>query len=95
MASNEGYALEITLEIFDPKVIPTLEKLDDVSFVLQRGESIRIFSKKDVQTILNQTLKTINDMTLKIHRVEPKIEIDMIDLFLYHSKFSIKATPLS
>ena len=82
-----GYALEITLEVFDPKVIPILEKLPDISFVLQRGESIRIFSKKDTKSLLNQTLKTITDMTLKVHRVEPKIEIDMIDLFLYHSQF--------
>jgi ABC-type multidrug transport system ATPase subunit len=84
-----GFALEITLEVFDPKVITLLEKLEDISFVLQRGESIRIFSNKDTKTILNQTLKAITDMTLKVHRVEPKIEIDMIDLFLFHSRFSM------
>ncbi len=84
---GNGYALEITLEVFDPKAIIILEKLPEVSFVLQRGESIRIFSDKDTKTLLNQTLKTITEMTLKIHRVEPKIEIDMIDLFLYHSRF--------
>ncbi len=84
---GEGYALEITLEVFDPKVISILEKLKDISFVLQRGESIRIFSNKDTKSLLNQTLKTITDMTLKVHQVEPKIEIDMIDLFLYHSQF--------
>ncbi|NVM29359.1 MAG: ABC transporter ATP-binding protein [Candidatus Helarchaeota archaeon] len=91
---GKGYALEITLEVFDPKVIPLLEKLDDISFVLQRGESIRIFSNKDTKSLLNHTLKTITEMTLKVHHVEPKIEIDMIDLFLYHSRFSMNtATP--
>ncbi len=82
-----GYALDVTLEIFDPRVIEIIEKLNDVSFVLQRGESIRVFSETDTKSILNKVLKTITDMTLKIHRVEPKIEIDMIDLFLYYSKF--------
>ncbi len=87
---GKGYALEITLEVFDPKVIPILEKLEGISLVLQRGESIRIFSDKDTKSLLNQTLKTISDMTLKVHRVEPKIEIDMIDLFLYYSRLSPK-----
>lgn len=84
---GNGYALEITLEVFDPKVITLLEKLENISFVLQRGESLRIFSQVDTKTLLNIALKTITDMTLKVHRVEPKIEIDMIDLFLYHSRF--------
>ncbi|MHA1266386.1 MAG: ATP-binding cassette domain-containing protein [Candidatus Helarchaeota archaeon] len=90
-----GYAIEITLEVFDPKIIPILEKLEDISFVLQRGESIRIFSERDAKTVLHRTLKTINDVTLKIHRVEPKIEVDMIDLFLYHSQYSTRAVPSS
>ncbi|MHA1129664.1 MAG: ABC transporter ATP-binding protein [Candidatus Helarchaeota archaeon] len=92
---GSGYALEITLEIFDPEVIQILEKLEKVSFVLQRGESIRIFSEADTKTILNDVLKAITDTTLKIHRIEPKIEIDMIDLFLYYSKFGTLTTSKS
>ncbi|MFX1293456.1 MAG: ABC transporter ATP-binding protein [Promethearchaeota archaeon] len=82
-----GYALKITLEIFNPKVITIIEKLNDISFVLQRGDSIRIFSEKNTKDILNKTLRTINNMMLKIFSVEPKIRVDMIDLFLYYSRF--------
>lgn len=92
---GQGYALEITLEVFDPQVIPVLEKLEEVAFILQRGESIRIFSDKPTKSVLNHVLKTINDMTLKVHRVEPKIEIDMIDLFLYHSQYAARLAPKS
>jgi ABC-type multidrug transport system ATPase subunit len=90
---GNGFALEITPEIFDPKLIPLLESITDISFVIQRGENLRIFSEKGTQFVLDQCLKVLSENNFAVHQVEPKIEIDMIDLFLYHSRFSLKSTP--
>jgi len=87
---GNGFALEITPEIFDPKIISLLESINDISFVIQRGENLRIFSEKSTQAVLDQCLKVLSE-NFAIHQVEPKIEIDMIDLFLYHSRFSLKS----
>ena len=90
---GNGFALEITPEIFDPQMIPLLESIKDISFVIQRGENLRIFSEKGTKSILDLCIKVLSENNFTIHQVEPKIEIDMIDLFLYHSRFSLKSAP--
>ena len=90
---GNGFALEITPEIFDPQIIPLLESINDISFVIQRGENLRIFSEKSTQSVLDQCTKVLIENNFAVHQVEPKIEIDMIDLFLYHSRFSLKPAP--
>ncbi|MDD1779330.1 MAG: ABC transporter ATP-binding protein [Candidatus Helarchaeota archaeon] len=90
---GNGFALEITPEMFDPQMISLLESSKDISFVIQRGENLRIFSEKGTKSILDQCIKVLSENHFTIHQVEPKIEIDMIDLFLYHSRFSLKSAP--
>jgi ABC-2 type transport system ATP-binding protein len=81
-----GYAAELTLEQFDPDALEALKKIDDIDLILQRGGSIRIFSKDLNQQLYDKIFKTLADGGYKVHRIEPKAEIDMIDYFLYKVK---------
>ncbi len=81
-----GYAAELTLEQFDPAAIDSLKKIDDIDLILQRGGSIRVFSKDLNQQLYDKIFKTLADGGFQVHRIEPKAEIDMIDYFLYKVK---------
>nr|MDO8110048.1 ABC transporter ATP-binding protein [Candidatus Sigynarchaeota archaeon] len=81
-----GYAAELTLEQFDPDALEVLKKIDDIDLILQRGGSIRIFAKDLNQQLYDKIFKQLNDHGYKVHRIEPKAEIDMIDYFLYKVK---------
>jgi ABC-2 type transport system ATP-binding protein len=81
-----GYAAELTLEQFDPDALELLKKIDDIDLILQRGGSIRVFSKDLNQQLYDKIFKTLADGGYQVHRIEPKAEIDMIDYFLYKVK---------
>ncbi|MFX0101550.1 MAG: ABC transporter ATP-binding protein [Candidatus Hodarchaeota archaeon] len=81
-----GYAIDITLERFDPDALDLLKTIEDIALILQRGGSIRIFAQELSQNLYDKILKTLNDNGHSVHRIEPKAEIDMIDYFLYRTK---------
>ncbi|MBD3186890.1 ATP-binding cassette domain-containing protein [Candidatus Bathyarchaeota archaeon] len=81
-----GFAAELTLEEFDPEAIDLLRKIEEIDLILQRGGSIRIFSKNLDVSLYDNIVKVLNDNGHSIHRIEPKAEIDMIDYFLYKVK---------
>ncbi|MHA1846253.1 MAG: hypothetical protein ACTSXU_01270, partial [Promethearchaeota archaeon] len=81
-----GFAAELTLETFDPAALDLLKQIEEIDLILQRGGSIRIFSKNLNQQLYDKIFKILNDNGHSIHRIEPKAEIDMIDYFLYRVK---------
>ena len=80
-----GFVMDITLELFDSKAIQLLEELDTVEAVLQRGESLRIFSTKASNVTLSNVLDSLNKYGMSVHGIETKEEVDMVDYFIYLS----------
>ena len=80
-----GYVMDITLELFDSKAIQLLETLDSVDAVIQRGESLRIFTSKESNIALSNILDTLNKFGMSVHQIETKEEVDMVDFFIYLS----------
>ncbi|NHI94908.1 MAG: ABC transporter ATP-binding protein [Candidatus Lokiarchaeota archaeon] len=80
-----GFVIDITLELFDSKAIQLLEALDTVDSVIQRGESLRIFTTKESNIALSNVLDSLNKYGMSVHGIETKEEVDMVDYFIYLS----------
>ena len=82
---GKGTAIEITLEQVSVEAVEILRKIKDVSFVIQRGERIRVLSDTDLNKLGDKILDTLRKHKLEIHSIEYKVEIDMVDYFTYVS----------
>ena len=80
-----GYVMDIILDLFDSKAIQLLETLDSVDAVIQRGESLRIFTSKESNIALSNILDSLNKFGMSVHQIETKEEVDMVDFFIYLS----------
>ena len=82
---GKGLALEVTLDKVDIKSVEILKTIQDVQFVIQRGERVRLLTNKPSDLIAQRVLKTFSKKNIKIHSLSYKVSIDMIDYFTYIS----------
>ncbi len=82
---GKGLALEVTLDKVDIKSVEILKTIQDVQFVIQRGERVRLLTNKPSNIIAQRVLKTSQDKNIKIHSLSYKVSIDMVDYFTYIS----------
>ncbi len=82
---GRGIALEITLEKVDVKSVEILRNIEDVEFVIQRGERVRLLTNKPSDLIAQRVLKKFEEKNIKIHSLSYKVSIDMVDYFTYIS----------
>ncbi|MHA1718398.1 MAG: hypothetical protein DRO88_11635 [Promethearchaeia archaeon] len=82
---GKGLALEVTLDKVNVKSVDILRNIEDVQFVIQRGERIRLLSNKPSEVIAKRVIKTLEEKNIKIHSLSYKVSIDMVDYFTYIS----------
>ena len=82
---GKGLALEVTLEEVLVEAVDILRKMDGVSFVIQRGERIRLLSKLPSRLLASKVMQTLEQNKIPVHSIEMKVEIDMIDYFTFVS----------
>ncbi|MEM2144739.1 MAG: ABC transporter ATP-binding protein [Candidatus Jordarchaeaceae archaeon] len=80
---GKGYTIGLVLEEYDPKIVEIIRKVKGVEYVLQKGEQLKIFPSKDHNTVLKSILDKLEAKKITPKKVEPKIEIDMDDYFIY------------
>jgi ABC-type multidrug transport system ATPase subunit len=80
---GKGYTIGLVLEEYDSKIVETIRKVKGVEYVLQKGEQLKIFPNKDHNIVLKSILEKLEAKKITPKKVEPKIEIDMDDYFIY------------
>ena len=82
---GKGLALEVTLDKVDIKSVEILKTIQDVQFVIQRGERVRLLTNKPSNLMAQRVLKTFKEKNIKLHSLSYKVSIDMVDYFTYIS----------
>jgi ABC-type multidrug transport system ATPase subunit len=82
---GKGLALEVTLEEVVVEAVDVLRKMDGVSFVIQRGERIRLLSRLPSKLLASKVMQMLEQNKIPLHSIEMKVEIDMIDYFTFVS----------
>jgi ABC-type multidrug transport system ATPase subunit len=80
---GKGYTIELVLEDYHPETIEIIRKIKEVEYVLQKGEQIKIFPNNDNSTVLKSVLEKLEEKKIGVKKVEPKVEVDMDDYFIY------------
>jgi ABC-type multidrug transport system ATPase subunit len=80
---GKGYTIELVLEDYHPEAVEVIRKVKDVEYVLQKGEQIKIFPNKENNIVLKNILEKLEDKKIAVRKVEPKVEVDMDDYFIY------------
>jgi len=82
---GEGYAIEVEFKTISLDFVEMLEEIEDVEFVIQRGERLRVLSKVSREKLLNKILQKLEASYILIDSADTKVAIDMIDYFTYVS----------
>lgn len=80
---GKGYTIGLVLGEYEPKIVEIIRKVKGVEYVLQKGEQLKIFPNKDHGMVLKNILEKLEAKKITPQKVEPKIEIDMDDYFIY------------
>ncbi|MEM3586699.1 MAG: ABC transporter ATP-binding protein, partial [Candidatus Jordarchaeaceae archaeon] len=80
---GKGYTIGLVFEEYDPKIVDIIKKVKGVEYVLQRGEQLKVFPSRDHNVVLKNILEKLEAKKITPRKVEPKIEIDMDDYFIY------------
>ncbi|MHA1110625.1 MAG: ABC transporter ATP-binding protein [Promethearchaeota archaeon] len=84
---GKGLALEVTLENVTVEAVETLRRLEEIDFVIQRGERLRILSDAPTIALSKKVTSELESNNIPIHSIENKVQIDVIDYFTYVSTF--------
>nr|MDO8081735.1 ABC transporter ATP-binding protein [Candidatus Freyarchaeota archaeon] len=80
---GKGYTIGLVLEEYNPKTVEIIKKVKGVEYVLQKGEQLKIFPNMENNIVLKNILEKLEAKKITPQKVEPKIEIDMDDYFIY------------
>jgi ABC-2 type transport system ATP-binding protein len=75
---NNGFIVNVTLEMFDPEVSRIIKQIPGVRYVLQIAEELRIFADMGARETVTQVIMALKDK-YAIHKIEPKRQSDMAD----------------
>lgn len=82
---GKGLALEVTLETVNVEAVELLKTVEGVSFVIQRGERLRLLSSVPSNILADRVLDALNKAQIPIHSITYKVTVDMVDYFTYVS----------
>ena len=71
------------MENVSVEAVRILQSIKGVSFVIQRGERIRILSEIPSRLLAKRVLAILKEKDIQIHSIEYKVQIDMVDYFTY------------
>jgi ABC-type multidrug transport system ATPase subunit len=80
-----GLALEVVLERVSISAVEAIKEIQDVDFVIQRGERIRVLSGVPSHIMADRVTALLKEKSIGIHSIELKVEVDMVDYFTYVS----------
>jgi ABC-2 type transport system ATP-binding protein len=89
---NRGFSVGIVLEEVDPRARPTLEEVEGVSFVLQRGELVKVFTEEPLQIIAERCVKALSAKEIEVKIVKTKAVADMVDYYIAVTRGLITGT---
>ncbi|MEM2142608.1 MAG: ABC transporter ATP-binding protein [Candidatus Thorarchaeota archaeon] len=79
---NKGFAVGIVLEKVDPRAHDILREVPGVSFVLQRGELLKIFSEEPLDQIAEKCVTVLHENSIPVMIVRTKTVADMVDYYI-------------
>jgi len=79
---SRGFAVGVVLEEVDPRARKMLEEVPGVSFVLQRGELLKVFTEEPLETIAEKCMTTLKEKSIGVKIVKTKALADMVDYYI-------------
>lgn len=89
---SRGFAVGVVLEDVDPRARPTLEEVEGVSFVLQRGEFLKVFTEDPLQDIAERCVRGLEENDIAVKIVKTKSVADMVDYYIAITRGLIAGT---
>lgn len=89
---SRGFSVGVVLEDVDPRARPTLEDVDGVSFVLQRGEFLKAFTEEPLQVVAERCVKALEENDIPVKIVKTKSVADMVDYYIAITRGLIAGT---
>ncbi|MEX2706146.1 MAG: ABC transporter ATP-binding protein [Candidatus Freyrarchaeum guaymaensis] len=80
---GKGYTIGLVLDEYTPEIVELIRSVDGVEYVLQKGEQLKIFPSKENTLVLKHILDKLEAKKITPRKIEPKVEIDMDDYFIY------------
>ncbi len=87
-----GYAVGVVLEEVDPRARKTLEKVEGVMFVLQRGELLKVFTEEPLQVVAEKCVEALEEKEIAVKIVKTKAVADMVDYYIAITRGLITGT---
>ena len=78
----KGFSVGIVLENVDPRARKTLEKVEGVRFVLQRGELLKVFTDDALEVIAERCVTALTEKEIGVKIVKTKSVADMVDYYI-------------
>ena len=79
---SRGFAVGIVLEEVDPRARRTLEGVNGVRFVLQRGELLKVFTDEPLEVIAQSCVTALKEQNIAVKIVKTKSVADMVDYYV-------------
>ncbi|TFG13575.1 ATP-binding cassette domain-containing protein [Candidatus Thorarchaeota archaeon] len=89
---NRGFSVGVVLEEVDPRARPTLEEVEGVTFVLQRGELVKVFTEEPLQIIAERCVEALSSKGIEVKIVKTKAVADMVDYYIAVTRGLITGT---
>jgi ABC-2 type transport system ATP-binding protein len=75
---NNGFVVDVTLELFSEEAKNRLKQIPSVRYILQIGEKLRIFADMGARECVTQVVMALQNQ-YAIHKIEAKRQADMAD----------------
>ncbi len=79
---NKGFSVGVVLEEVDPRARGTLEAIEGVRFVLQRGELLKVFTDEPLEVIAERCVTALSEKKIPVKIVKTKAVADMVDYYI-------------
>lgn len=89
---SRGFAVGIVLEEVDPRAREALESIEQVRFVLQRGELLKVFTDEQLEVIAEECVRTLKEREIQVKIVKTKTVADMVDYYIAITRGLIQGT---
>ncbi|MGY5864226.1 MAG: ATP-binding cassette domain-containing protein [Candidatus Thorarchaeota archaeon] len=89
---SRGFSVGIVLEEVDPRARKTLEGVEGVRFVLQRGELLKVFTNEPLEIIAERCVTALKEQKIAVKIVKTKSVADMVDYYVAITRGLIQGT---
>jgi ABC-2 type transport system ATP-binding protein len=79
---SRGFAVGVVLEEVDPRAREILEQVKGSSFVLQRGELLKVFTDEPLEVMAERCVAALKENKISVKIVKTKSLADMVDYYI-------------